>query len=78
VDLTSVEFSILENLVRQAGQVVSREDLVRNALGRSLSAYDRSIDVHVSSLRRKLGQGPGESERIKTIRSVGYLYSAEL
>jgi two-component system response regulator CpxR len=78
VDLTSVEFSILESLLRQAGQVVSREDLVRNALGRSLSAYDRSIDVHVSSLRRKLGQGPGESERIKTVRSVGYLYSAEL
>lgn len=78
VDLTSVEFSILENLLRHAGQVVSREDLVRNALGRSLSSYDRSIDVHVSSLRRKLGQGPGEAERIKTVRSVGYLYSAEL
>jgi two-component system response regulator CpxR len=78
VDLTSVEFSILENLLRQAGQVVSREDLVRNALGRSLSAYDRSIDVHVSSLRRKLGQRAGDSERIKTVRSIGYLYSAEL
>jgi DNA-binding response OmpR family regulator len=77
VELTSVEFSILETLLRLAGQVVSREDLVKKALGRSLSAYDRSIDVHVSSLRKKLGQQTGESERIKTVRNVGYLYSAE-
>jgi DNA-binding response OmpR family regulator len=78
VELTSVEFSILETLLRLAGQVVNREDLVKNALGRSLSAYDRSIDVHVSSLRKKLGQRTDESERIKTVRNVGYLYSAEL
>jgi two-component system response regulator CpxR len=78
VDLTTVEFAILETLLRQAGQVVSRDDLVRQALGRSLSAYDNSITVHVSSLRRKLGQRPDESERIKTIRSIGYLYTAEV
>ncbi|MBF0529214.1 MAG: response regulator transcription factor [Deltaproteobacteria bacterium] len=78
VNLTSVEFAILETLLRLAGQVVSRDDLVKQALGRSLSTYDRSIDVHVSSLRKKLGQRADESERIKTIRSVGYLYSAEL
>jgi two-component system response regulator CpxR len=78
IELTSVEFSILETMLRLAGQVVSREDLVKNALGRSLSAYDRSIDVHVSSLRKKLGQRTGEPERIKTVRNVGYLYSAEL
>ena len=58
VELTSVEFAILETMLRQAGQVVSRDDLVRQALGRNLSAYDRSIDVHVSSLRRKLGMQP--------------------
>jgi two-component system response regulator CpxR len=75
--LTSVEFSILETLLRQAGQVISREELVKQALGRGFSAYDRSIDVHVSSLRRKLGSRTGESERIKTVRGVGYLYSAE-
>jgi two-component system response regulator CpxR len=46
-------------------------------LGRDFSAYDRSIDVHVSSLRKKLGQRTGEAERIKTVRSIGYLYSAE-
>jgi len=78
VDLTSVEFDILETLLRLAGQVISRDDLVRQALGREFSAYDRSIDVHVSSLRRKLGQRTGDSERIKTVRGVGYLYSAEL
>jgi len=78
VELTSVEFAILETLLRLAGQVVSRDDLVKQALGRDFSVYDRSIDVHVSSLRKKLGQLAGEVERIKTIRSVGYLYSAEL
>ena len=77
VDLTSVEFAILETLLRLAGQVVSRDDLVQQALGRRLSAYDRSIDVHVSSLRRKLGPLSGETERIKTVRNIGYLYSAE-
>jgi DNA-binding response OmpR family regulator len=78
VDLTSVEFAILEALLRMAGQVVSRDDLVRQALGRSLSAYDRSIDVHVSSLRKKLGQQGDGSDRIKTVRNAGYQYSAEL
>jgi two-component system response regulator CpxR len=75
IDLTSVEFTLLEILLRQAGQVVSREDLVEKALGRRLSAYDRSIDVHVSALRKKLGHHQGDTERIRTIRGVGYLYS---
>ena len=78
VDLTSVEFSILECLLRQAGRVVSRDDLVRQALGRDLTVYDRSIDVHMSSLRKKLGQRRDKTERIKTVRNIGYLYSAEL
>ncbi len=77
VDLTTVEFAILDTLLRQAGQVVSRDDLVRQALGRNLSAYDRSIDVHVSSLRKKLGLRSDQSERIKTVRSIGYQYAAE-
>jgi two-component system response regulator CpxR len=75
IDLTSVEFTLLELLLRQAGQVISREDLVEKALGRRLSAYDRSIDVHISALRKKLGHYQGEAERIKTIRGIGYLYS---
>ena len=75
IELTSVEFTLLEVLLRQAGEVISREDLVEKALGRRLSAYDRSIDVHVSALRKKLGHHYGNVERIKTIRGVGYLYA---
>ena len=75
IELTSVEFTLLEVLLRQAGQVISREELVEKALGRRLSAYDRSIDVHVSALRKKLGRQAGDSERIKTIRGIGYLYA---
>lgn len=75
IDLTSVEFTLLQVLLSRAGQVVSREELVEEVLGRRLSAYDRSIDVHVSALRKKLGHQSGTMERIRTIRSVGYLYS---
>jgi two-component system response regulator CpxR len=75
VELTSVEFSLLEVLIRQAGQVVSREELSLQALGRELNAYDRSIDVHVSSLRRKLGALGEDIELIKTVRGVGYFYT---
>ena len=74
VELTSIEFSILEVLLGLAGQVVSRDVLVKKAMGRENSAYDRSVDVHISSLRKKLGPYPGGGERIKTVRSVGYLY----
>ena len=75
VELTSVEFSLLENLLKNAGKLVSREELFKNALGRELSPYDRSVDVHVSKLRKKLGNNENGIERIKTIRSVGYLYT---
>ena len=75
IELTSVEFNLLEVLLTRAGEVISRDDLVEKVLGRRLSAYDRSIDVHVSALRKKLGHYDGNTERIRTIRSVGYLYS---
>ncbi|MFW6198635.1 MAG: winged helix-turn-helix domain-containing protein, partial [Acidobacteriota bacterium] len=74
VSLTGVEFDVLERLLRSAGNVVSREELSRSALDREYSAYDRSIDMHVSNLRRKLGPRPDDSERIKTVRGVGYAY----
>ncbi|GFO69919.1 DNA-binding response regulator [Geomonas limicola] len=74
VELTSIEFSVCEALLRQAGTVLSREDLTRQALGREFGSFDRSIDVHVSSLRRKLGPGVGGNDRIKSIRGIGYLY----
>jgi two-component system response regulator CpxR len=75
VDLTTVEFEVLGVLLQSAGKPVTREELVSRALGRQFSVFDRSIDNHVSSLRKKLGPGPEDSERIKTVRSVGYIYA---
>jgi DNA-binding response OmpR family regulator len=73
VDLTGAEFRVLEVLLRAAGRVVSREQLTEQALGRKLELYDRSIDTHVSNLRRKLALGaPGEPE-IRGIRGAGYM-----
>jgi two-component system response regulator CpxR len=74
IDLTSAEFGLLEMLLRAAGRVVTREQLAEGVLGRSLTAYDRSVDVHLSSLRKKLGHKVGEIERIKTVRGAGYIY----
>jgi two-component system response regulator CpxR len=75
VELTALEFNLLELLLRTAGRVVTREQVAKLVLGRQLSVSDRSIDVHVSKLRRKLGERiPGE-DRIKAIRSVGYIYT---
>lgn len=68
--LTSSELAVLEVLLRAAGTVVSRETLSEEALGRRYSPLDRSIDVHVSNLRKKLGQGA-----IRTVRGSGYLYA---
>jgi len=75
VEMTSVEFGVLEILLRSAGAVVTREHLVKSVLGRRLLAYDRSIDVHVSNVRRKLGPTRDGTERIKTVRGVGYFYT---
>jgi two-component system, OmpR family, response regulator CpxR len=76
VELTALEFNLLELLLSSAGQVITRERVATTILGRRFSALDRSIDVHVSKLRRKLGPQPSGQERIKSIRSVGYLYTA--
>jgi two-component system, OmpR family, response regulator CpxR len=75
LDLTTVEFDLLAALIRVAGSTVSREDLVRNVLGRDFSPFDRSIDTHVCNLRRKLGPLEDGGERIKGVRGAGYLYS---
>jgi len=72
LDLTDVEFGLLEALMRSAGKVVNREELSQSALGRPLDPFDRSLDMHVSRLRRKLAQGGAEEEQVKTIRGVGY------
>jgi two-component system response regulator CpxR len=76
VDLTTVEFDLLAALMRVAGNTVSREDLVRNVLGRDFSPFDRSVDTHVCNLRRKLGQLRDGGERIKGVRGAGYLYAS--
>jgi DNA-binding response OmpR family regulator len=75
VELTNVEYELLLMLLASAGRVVKREELVRSALGRELSHFDRSIDMHISHLRKKLGHRTGEFERIKTVRGIGYIYA---
>jgi len=75
VELTSVEFALLEQLLRAAGQVVTREQLAQTVLGRRFMPYDRSIDMHISKLRKKLGEQMEGGDRIKTIRGVGYIYA---
>ncbi|MGD9561306.1 MAG: response regulator [Pyrinomonadaceae bacterium] len=77
VGLTSVEFDVLRALASEAGKVVKKEYLSETVLERSLSPYDRSLDMHISNLRRKLGLRPDGSERIKTVRSAGYIYTVE-
>lgn len=74
IALTAVEFNLLELLLRSAGHVVTREQVAELVLGRNLNSFDRSIDVHVSKLRRKLGNLASGEERIRSVRSVGYMY----
>ncbi len=74
VELTATEFNVLVVLIGHAGQVVGKEALYEQALGRPLQAYDRSVDMHVSRLRRKLGPAPDGGERIKTVRGSGYQF----
>jgi DNA-binding response OmpR family regulator len=70
LNLTSVEFDLLVALLKEAGRVIRKEDLSLDVLEREISPYDRSLDMHISNLRKKL-----DNDRIKTIRSVGYIYT---
>ena len=72
IDLTSTEFSLVEMLARKAGQPVSKADLSQEALGRPLTPFDRSIDVHMSSIRQKLGKRPDGRSAIQTVIRKGY------
>lgn len=76
LNLTTVEFDLLEKLVKSAGRVVGREELVREVLGREFSPFDRSIDTHVCNLRKKVGFYSNGTERIKGVRGVGYLLAS--
>jgi two-component system response regulator CpxR len=73
--LTSAEFDLLHAFLESPGQVLSRETLAERVLGRKLSPFDRSIDIHVSNLRRKLGLQLDGTERIRSVRGAGYLYA---
>lgn len=75
IELTSAEFDLLELLLQAAGKVVTREDIARLALGKEYSPFDRSIDMHVSNLRKKLGDHADGIERIKSVRGIGYIYT---
>lgn len=75
VELTVTEFDLLSYLMREAGRVVGREELSHEVLGRKLLSLDRSLDMHVLKIRRKLGPNSDGSERLQTVRGVGYLFA---
>lgn len=74
IELTTTEFSILGVLAREAGKVIEKNSLAEQSLQRSLTLYDRSLDMHLSNLRKKLGPNQHGDARIKTVRGVGYIY----
>ena len=76
VALTGAEFTVLELLMRSQGQVISKEHLTERALGRKLTPYDRSIDVHVSNIRKKLTASGASKELIINIRGSGYMLTS--
>src|SRR5712692_2782712 len=77
IELTTLEFDILEQLMRSAGRVLSRDQLMDALYDRPATAFDRSIDMHISHLRRKLESAGPPGPLIKTIRGVGYVFCRE-
>jgi DNA-binding response OmpR family regulator len=75
LNLTSAEFELLHMFIEFPGQVLTRDKLVERVLDRKFSPFDRSIDFHITNLRRKLGPQPDGSERIRSVRGIGYLYA---
>lgn len=73
--LTQTEALILRTLIEKPGQLIDRQSLSRRALGKPLGPHDRSLDMHMSNLRRKLGLHPDGRNRIQSVRGRGYLYS---
>ena len=78
IELTDVEFGLLEALMRSPGKVVTREEISESVLGRKFHPFDRSLDMHLSRLRRKLGENSAPAEQVKTIRGVGYQLAVNL
>lgn len=76
VEVTGAEFDVLQALIEDAGEVITKDELARRALRRRLGVFDRSIDMHISRLRQKLGPHHDGSPRIRAVRNRGYLYVA--
>ncbi|TDO99037.1 response regulator transcription factor [Marinomonas balearica] len=74
VDLTTSEYTLLECMLMVPGQVLTKQELSEKALGRKLTMYDRSLDMHISNLRKKVGNQKSGDARIKTVRGVGYIF----
>lgn len=74
LNLTPVEYDLLTTLAHSAGRVLSRDQLLDAVAGRNYEVFDRSIDVHISSLRKKLGENPRSPRFIRTIRTAGYMF----
>lgn len=74
IELTTTEFDLLRALMQSAGRIIPRERMMELARGQEYAAFDRSVDVHISHLRRKLGDDPKNPSLIKTIRGVGYMF----
>ena len=74
LEITAVEFDMLTTLIRSEGRVLSRDQLLDEIRGRDYEVFDRSIDMHISSLRKKLKDDPKNPKYIKTVRSVGYMF----
>lgn len=77
IDLTAIEFDVLRLLLERTGEVVTREDISQRVFERSLLRNERGIDMHISNVRKKLGQYADGTERIQTVRSIGYVYEAK-
>jgi two-component system response regulator CpxR len=77
LNLTTIEFDLLDKFMKSVGRVVGREELVKEVLGREFSPFDRSIDTHVCNLRKKVGTYSDGTERIKNVRGVGYLFAPQ-
>jgi DNA-binding response OmpR family regulator len=77
LELTTIEFALLRELAHAAGRALTREMLLDRVRGREFELFDRSIDVHISHLRQKLGDDPQRPRFIRTVRSVGYMFIAE-
>jgi two-component system response regulator CpxR len=76
--LTPVEYELLAVLANAAGRVLTRDHLLEAVAGRNYEVFDRSVDVHISSLRRKLGENPRQPQYIQTVRTAGYMFIAPL